>query len=269
MRLSAALIITALSFCMPAGVFAATKPAAQVKSAKGPVQLTVSLRKTKVRVNKTLWYKLELKNIGRTKLKVDDLIFKNPWAMHENCSNKMRIYIEVIASNGKPMRVQSDGEPVKYDWEPHQGEAYRLTADEKNEVEALTADWKKRGLTEHEQRVAYNDWNQRFHRRKNLAERRNPAKQLWLNPGASTATFAWADRGPDDYEGRDEDDRALNEGYAQLWSYRFLTPGIYRVRATYDFSFGGDLETVYAKRELFRKGLVTFSTPFMTIEVLP
>lgn len=262
MRKTTIFVISVLSLLAATAARAVAKPAAQVTAAKGPVQITLSLRKTAVKLNDSVWYKLELKNIGKTKLNIQDLVFKNPWAMHENSVKRTRIYIEIVGPDGKPMRTQMGGKSVKYDWEPAAGEVYRLSMDETKELEALETEWKKRGLTDQERHVAYLEWNDRWHNRKNRAERRDPAKQLWLNPGASTATAAWVDRGIEEYRGRADDDLALHDGYAQLWSYSFLDLGTYRVRAVYDFQLGDKSDDARAK------GWVTFRTPFIAIKVV-
>jgi len=192
MKILTVFMIATLTICVPTFADAAGTPAAQVKAAKGPVQITLSLRKTTVRTNKTLWYKLELKNIGKARLKIRELIFRKAWAMHENIVSRRQIYIEMIGPDGKPVRVQSGAERVKYDWELAEGDTFDWDPDEMKELDALEADMKRRGLSRQQQSIALSKWNDARHHKKNWAELRDPTKKLWLEPGASTTTFAWA-----------------------------------------------------------------------------
>lgn len=249
---------------------ASTKAAAPVTASKGPVQITVHLYKTTVKTGKSLWYKLELKNIGKKKLHVQDRVFNDPWAMLENCRLRHGLHLEIIDPQGKPLTVRPGGDTVHFDWEPKGDEVLPYSPEEKNEIAALRADWKKRGLTARQQTLALNDWNNKNNEKKNMAELNDPAKQLWLGPGASTATFAWMDRGPDEYAGRSEDDKALLGGYTQLWSYGLFYPGKYRIRAVYDHAQSKRIKALFKKHgRAVDPGWVEFKTPWIDFEVLP
>lgn len=246
------------------------KTSTTAKAEKSPVQITFELYKSKVKIDKSLWYKLTLKNIGKTKLHVDDLIFKDPWAMAENCRLRYGIYIEVVDENGKPIKVRSGGDRVHYDWEPKRGETLLFTPKERAELDVLEADWKKRGLTEQQQSIAASDWVNELNSKKNQAELSDLSKQLWLAPGTSTATFTWMDRGPGEYEGRAEDDLALKKGYAQLWSYSFSRPGTYRIRAVYDYSMSESTKKLFKKHgRAVNPSRITIKTPFVEFQALP
>lgn len=248
---------------------ASAKAAAEVKASKGPVQITLSFDKTKVKTRKSLWYKLGLKNIGKKKIRIDDSIFKDPWAMNKNSTLKRGIYLEVVDAKGKPLTVRPGGDEPHYDWEPKRNELLPYTKEEQKEIATLRADWGKRGLTPRQQSLALNDWNNRNNTRKNMAELADPAKQYWLEPGTSTSTFAWMDRGPGDYAGRDQDDEALRRGYTQLWSYRFLNAGKYRVRAVYNLAQKESNEDFIKRYGVaLDPWWVEFKTPFIEFEVV-
>lgn len=267
MRISA--VIAAITFLGVTPVQASVKAAAQVQAAKGPIQITLRIEKTKVKTKRYLWYKLELKNIGKTKLHAQDWIFKDLWAMHENCRSRDGIYLEIIGPDGIPLDARGGGGRAYFDWEPKGGAFLAYSPEEKKEIAALRADWNKRGMTERQQTLALNDWNNGNNAKKNQAELSDPAKQLWLRPGASTATVAWVNRGPGPYPGRSEDDESLRSGYAQLWSYSFLDAGKYRIRAVYDYAQPNSTIALFKKHGHVPSGWVKFKTPFIEFQVLP
>lgn len=270
MRIAA--LIATITFLGVAPAQASTKAVAQVKGAKAPVQITLQLHKTTVKVGKSLWYKLELKNIGKKKILVHDRFYKDPWVLHENCKSRLGLHLEILDPKGKLMRVQRGGGSEKHDWEPEPGGTLRLTAEETKELDDLDAEWKKRGLTQQQRSVATGRWTSELAHKKNKAEDSDPAKQLWLKPGASTTTFAWAYRDPDE-----DADRSLEEAqigdYTQLWSYDFPAPGKYRIRAVYDLaglvSYAKEIAKEYKTRMSIRAEWVQVKTPFIEFEVLP
>jgi hypothetical protein len=243
---------------------------AQVKGAKGPVQITLKLHKTTVKVGKSLWYKLELKNIGKEKILVHDRLYKDPWVIHENCRSRRGIYIEILKPNGKPLKVRWGGGSEQYDWAPKPGGTLHLTVEESKELDDLQSQWKQSGMTAQEQSIATSRWGAALVNKKNMAEDGDDTKKLWLKPGASTATFAWANRDPDLDANYGEE--AQVGDYTQLWSYRFRVPGKYRIRAVYDHVFSESY-----KKELLGKKIkvdsaewwVKATTPFVEFEVLP
>ena len=108
--------LVAMVFLILAPIQAAAKGAAQ--AAKGPVQISFRLNKTTVKVGESLFYKLELKNLGKKKMRVWDRTFKDPWVMPQNCQSKSGIYFEVIGPDKKPLLVRAGGDHPHYDWEP-------------------------------------------------------------------------------------------------------------------------------------------------------
>lgn len=268
--MKSAVLIVSFAFLSAAPALASVKAPAQVTATKGPIQITLRLQKTTVKVDRTLWYTLELKNIGKKKLQVFDKIFKDPYAMHVNSNHRHGLYLEIIDANGKAVRVKWGSYRVKYDWEPEGDAYYKYTPEEKKEIKELRAGWKKDGMTDQQLSVATSRWGSEFINKKNYAEDSDPAKQFWLMPGASTATFAWSDRGPGDYPGRSEDDESLRQGYTELWSHPLYRPGKYRVRAVYDHAYTKTTQKSFKKRGIAPDpAAIEFKTPFIAIEVLP
>ncbi len=267
-RIAVAIALIAPLGAMP--VRASTEAAAQVKGAKGPVQIMLQLHKTTVKVGKSLWYKLELKNIGKEKILVHDRFYKDPWVIHENCRAKRGIYLEILKPDGKPLRVRGGGGREQYDWAPEPGGTLHLTVEESKELDVLQSQWKQRGMTAQELSIATSRWGAALVDKKNMAEDSDPAKKLWLKPGASTTTFAWVNRNPNFDAHAGEEAQAGD--YAQLWSYRFRVPGKYRVRAVYDHSFSESYKRELVKDKIklrSQEWWVKATTPFVEFEVLP
>jgi len=213
---------------------ASTKSETQVTAAKGPVQITLRVHKTTVKAEKSLWYKLELKNIGKKKILIEDRFYKDAWVIHENSKVQRRLYLEVTDPQGKLLKVRRVGAGQStFDWEPKRGEMVPFSPEEQREFDAVVADLKKRGLTAQEQSIALSDWNSKNNDKKNMAELSDPAKQLWLPPGASTTTFAWAYTDPDEYADHSTDEIQIGD-YTQLWSFKLAKPGTYCIRAIYN-----------------------------------
>lgn len=267
---SAVLIVT-ITLLGAVPVRASVKAEAQVKAAKGSVQITLRIQKTAIKAKDSLWYSLELKNIGKKRLSVDDrLFFKNPYAVHRNSKMRYNLYLEVVDSKGKPLRVKMGNYRLRYDWEGPEGEDYLFTPEEKKEYTALKDGWKKKGMTEQEQSIAWSGWINELYSRKNREEDLDPAKDFWLEPGASTTTVAWSDRGPDDYPGRSDDDESLRQGYTELWIFRLPEAGKYRIRAVYDHTQSESTKKLFKKHgRTPSPSWVEFKTPFIPFEVLP
>ncbi len=243
--------------------FAGSKPAAQVRAAKGPVQLTLSLNKTVIKAGKSVWYKLEMKNIGDRKIRVEGMVFRDPWAMHENCVSKHDIYLQVLNAKGASLVPQRGAGRVRFDYETEDG---RLLPKDQRERDAFEAALEKKGLSEQERHIAMIRWDRDFDDRKQTEELQDPAKQQWLAPGASTTTIAWAYHDPDEYADPADEEAQVGD-YTQLWTYLLLRPGRYRIRAVYD------QEKLIAERQKpggpRERWQVKFKTPYIDFEVIP
>lgn len=269
MKLSHIAIIGTFLMSFGTTAEASREATAEAKASKGPVQLKLRLQKTKIKADTSLWYKLELKNISKNRIQLYDRVFRDPYAIHVNSKLRHGIYLEVLDANGKPLPVRTGNYHVRYDWEGPEGTDYMYTEREKKELSALQEEWKKRGMSAQQQSLAESEWLNNLIEKKNTAELTNPANKHWIRPGVSTMTFAWADRGPDDYPGRLEDDKSLREGYTELWSYRFLRPGKYRIRAVYDhLQAESNAEHIRKYGTKLDSGWIRFKTPFIDFEVV-
>lgn len=265
-----AALLATLALCCPMPGMA--RAAAQVTGAKSPIQITLKLHKTTVKMGKSLWYKLELKNIGKKKILVHDRFYKDPWVIHANSRSQNGVYLEIIDPDGIPMKVRRGGGMEKHDWEPEAGGMMTLSEGETKELDDLKIEWKKHGLTDQERSIATSRWTSALIAKKNRAEDGDPAKKLWLKPGASTTTIAWAYRDPDE-----DTDRTLEEAqigdYTQLWSFHFYTPGKYRIRAVYDFTgvaaYDKEIAKKYKMKTSTHAEWIHVKTPFIEFEVLP
>ena len=285
--------------CVPAFALHPPPEAAAVGK-KGPVQITLRLLKTTVQVKKSLWFQLELKNIGKEKLRVPDRIFRDMWQLYRNCYDQDQTYIEVQAvrsADGKPIKdaspkpyLRSEGPPpVFYPHYEYLGgpDDPALGKQVNDRLDKLEAQWTKEGLSELQKKVKrhdfWSDWN------RELRNEEDRAKSFWLAPGASTATYAWTYPGPYHINDVEEDlgpirdakasgdtthdpDGLLAEydiekqvdNYAQLWFFQFEKPGRYKVRAVYDWDVG------YDRQRLARSpGYIRVRTPYIEFEVLP
>lgn len=255
-------------------------PAAKVTAKKGSIQLTLRLYRTKVRAKKSLWYQIELKNVGKKRILIDDKIFSDPWAMHENLFRERGIYLDITAPPGTyntqgwprhkhdgpspKLRMGGEGR-VQWDWQ-----TMDYSPQEKKELAGLEAKWTKEGLSEAQRVDKRVGWRQVWILRKESEQDTDPRRMKWLVPGASTATFAWAyrDEDPDapheDPHFRDVADEENQVGdYTQLWSYFIDVPGKYRIRVVYDHSFG---PSPSVEPESWN---IKFKTPQIEFEVEP
>lgn len=263
-------IVAALILCWPIPCEAASKSSKEAIARKGQLVLKLTLQKTKVSVDRSLWYKLELKNIGKRKVRLFDAIFRDPNAIHVNSNLKDGIYIEVLDNNGVPVPVKWGEFRTRYDWEGPEGTPWKLTKQETRELDALVMEWNKKGMTAQQQSIAQSDWFKKLSNEKNVAELKDPAHQRWLAPGASTSTIASSSRGPGEYPDRSKDDESLREGYAELWAFPLLNSGTYRVRAVYDYALTPSTEKRFKKRGLpADPAAIRFKTPFIEVQVVP
>lgn len=270
MRIRTAVLAALISGFGLGPVRAADKPQATVKAAKGPVQITLRLHKTTVKMGKSLWYKLELKNIGKMKMEVTDWVFKDPWAMHENCRIRKGIYLEILGPDGAPMENTWGGGQVKFEHSLDPGQTKPYDKEDQVELAALMAEWKKKGMTDRERAIALADWSSDWSFKKKQAELTDPKKHLWLKPGSSTATFAWAYRDTEEYSTHEREQAQVGD-YAQLFSYEFYRPGRHRIRAVYDYSLSRANRKEFTEKYHLKldNWLVEVKTPFIEIEVLP
>lgn len=250
------------------GYTAAQKPppAATVSAVKPPIKLTLRLYKKTVKLEKSLWYTIELKNVGKKRIPLDDKIFKDHWAMHENCRLRSGIYLEVIGPDGKSAEVRPGGGAVKWDYMGEPGTIGDLDPKDEADFLAKQAEWKRKGLTPHEIALEKMKWEDAWNTKEEYKERDDPARQAWLAPGASTRTLTWAYRDPSQYADRSFEEKRAGD-YTELWSYLLWQPGKHRIRAVYHYSISKEL--LKKHNETPEAWWINVRTPFIDFEVQP
>ena len=309
---TAPLAVLCLALQAPAflSVFALQPPPEGAATGKkGPVQLTLRLHKTTVKVKKSLWSQLELKNIGKEKIWVSDRIFRDMWQLHTNCYDQDRIYIEVQAvrsADGKPVKERWSKPYLRggfTSWPPIFQPRYDYIAGPEDpalgkqvndRLDKLETQWTKEGLSELQKKVKrhdfWDDWN------RDMRNEEDRAKSFWLTPGASTATAAWAYPGQDHIHHVEKDLGSMREAkaigypephdldrfiaeydvekqigeYAQLWFFQFDEPGIYKVRAVYAHAPRGfGLEFLKERGRAPSSWEVDVKTPYIEFQARP
>lgn len=263
------------------------RPEATATATKGPVQLTLRLYKNKVKVDKSLWYQIELKNVSRKPIQIMDTIFRDPWAIRYNIRDRVGIYIDI---QGPPGVYKGDSWPPDHPSgdSPQMrmplgslGMPYKAwhskgySEEDKKELAALEQKWKKEGLSETEQVIAKHHWQERWMDKKDQEEGTDPADIVMLAPGASTTTLSWAYRDPDPSVHHDALEQELADeepqvgDYAQLFDYWLRPPGKYKIRVVYNHGFDKE-----SRHELENEGIkippwyVHVETPYIPFEVV-
>jgi hypothetical protein len=279
--------LAAAALAAAASAFALHPPPEKtVTATKGPIQLTLRLYKTKVKVEKSLWYQIELKNVGKKRILVTDRIFWDPWAMHVNINYGVGIYVEVTAPKGKYHKAIRDRTGRKRDettpllrWNaeyPHYDYVDKpLTPEQdaaiKKDVAKKEAEWERQGLSETEKTIKRAELNSSWNFELKLQEDRS--KLFWLEPGASTTTFAWAYWDADPYadhslEGIGEEKQVGD--YTQLFSYDLKAPGKHKIRAVYDYSVSAANQRSRRKSGVpIDRSETRVETPPIAFEVVP
>ena len=233
-------------------------PEKTVTAKKGPVQITLRLYKTKVKSQKSLWYQIELKNVGKKRIRIEDRIFKDPWAIRGNIRDRFGIYLDVMPPPG---RYSGNNWPLQRneftpllrrpvgglglthrDWH---GRGY--SPEDKQKLADLEARLKREGRSDVEIKVARSQWIDAWIARQEMDEDTDPKNQSWLEPGASTTTMAWAYRDPDPSpylhtpkmaEMTDEEPQVGD--YAQLFDIHTRPLGRWKIRAVYDHGLSAE-----------------------------
>lgn len=223
--------ITLLLLLAPLAMAADIKPGAEVTAAKSPIQLTLRLYKTTVKVKESLWYQIELKNVGKKRIHVLDNIFKDPWQLKENSRWRVGIYLEVIDPDGEKVPVKMEGMAPHWDY----ADKPSLTPAEDKELAAVYEKAKREGLDEQHTHLRVLAWNGKWNDKKQSEERSDRKKWLWLKPGESIKTLPWAYQSEEALRRREPAPKPIGD-FAQLWMYLLLDPGRHKIRAVYDYA---------------------------------
>lgn len=170
---------------------------------KGPVELRLELKETHVKVGGRLRFRLGLKNIGRSPIKLSDAVFRHVEALEENLRYKNDIFLEAVDAEGqplfaKPLPIGSDLCIVVLSTT----EAAAQAAKEASDEYALFGD--------------------------------DPYDRLHLEvlpPGKALFTPPWELPIHKDCKVQA---RTSRDGYADLWQFDFESRGNFKIRAIYD-----------------------------------
>lgn len=232
-------LLAALLLAAPAHA-AAPKPEAVVSASSGPVKLTFSVQRTKVKAGGYVWYRIELKNTAKdSPILVDEIFHRPDWFNRKTAD--VGTYIELRAPDGR-RQVERKGRLTAEGAVP-------LTTAQEALVGKRLAELRAAGLDEFEVQRRIGDYA------RSLSE--GEEKVQWLPPGQSTRTAAW--RYPAELEEGERLGQAV-PGYTQLWHLPLRRPGRYKVRVVYDHEPPGRRKN---------PGQVRFTTPWITVEALP
>lgn len=217
-------------------------PEAEVKSSSGPIQLTLRLYKIKIKAGDSIWYQIELKNVGKNNIRVDDNAFVVPGGI--SIGTGAGITLEVLGPDGKPLKPHTTR---RYEHGPFPFEDESLSPEEQERLTklmfadgekirkhaALQDELERKGLSRDElvQKLIEFD-EQHAHIGTPPAPRRDDS--FWLEPGAAAVTLPWAnpiftgDR-------RNPFPKPIGQ-FAELEHYHSTTsdPGRYQIRVAYD-----------------------------------
>ena len=243
------------------------KPEAEVTATTEPIQLTFRLYQKTVKakasaLDTALWGQIELKNVGKNKYLIQDEIFYEPRHFNDVSEHRGGIYVEIIGSAGKPVKVYREWRDEIRDDNPPASPRTPEQVEEDKKIDAMLADWRKQGLSI----MAIRDRLLNYTRsRPNLYEkekwdRRYKDPHALLLPGQSTTTVALARSAPIS----PDSPAGISIGqFTELKDYA-LEPGHYRIRAVYDCAPSGRKKSKYPPLDFE----VRVETPYIPFEVV-
>ncbi|MEQ1919190.1 MAG: hypothetical protein ABL955_08330, partial [Elusimicrobiota bacterium] len=233
---------------------------AEVKASSGPIELSLLLHKTQIKVGESLWQQLRIRNVGDKEIIVADQTFQDPRELRIQSSSRYGTYLEMTGPDGKPLKVQflRSAERESHIMEGVSG----LLEVEGPKEQAMLDGWKKEGLSTHEINVKLIDFNTK---KQQAAERAQEQPVIKLLPGQSAETKSEFYYSMQDKIHNRPIPRPIGS-YAQVDFFLLERPGKYTVRAVYD----------RLQSELAREaGLPSYPhnvlvrTPWVSVEVLP
>lgn len=98
---------------------AASLPYAEVTASSGPIRITLKVLNTSVTPEDLVYFHIEVKNVGSTRLFLGSRIFLEPGHLAESSRMKIGTYLEMVTPDGgEPDRVLGDHEWVKWPTKP-------------------------------------------------------------------------------------------------------------------------------------------------------
>lgn len=243
---------------------------AEVKASSGPVELSLLLYKTKIKLGDSLWHQLRIRNVGKQELLVTDQVFHDPWQLERSIPSRYGgggygIYIEVIAPDGELADKTSPTSYAEADVEKD-GRISGLLEVEGPEEMAMLEGWKKKGLPFEEINLKLMDFNRK---KRDAARAKHSDPIIKLQPGESAQTKSWFYYNELERIAKKPVPHPIGD-FQELESVQFGAIGIYKVRAVYD-----QAPTEKSKKVDRKLGLRAYSedvlvrTPWVNVTVLP
>lgn len=236
---------------------------AEVKASSGPVELSLLLHKSKIRLGDSLWQQLRIRNIGKQEILITDQVFHDPWELDKNIRIRLGIYIEVTGPDGKPLKppVRRDG--VDDGIEPMPSGLLEV---EGPDEQAMVDGWKKQGLSSLEVSLKLIEYNTKKERDKHPYPSR-PA--IRLKPGESAETKSWFHYSKyDEKIAKRPPPRPVGE-FAELEFFDLEKPGEYKVRAVYNYGMSELKKKEYRELGWSYDERVLIRTPWVQVTVVP
>lgn len=232
-------------------------PTAEANGMKAPIELTLRLFQTRIKVDEPLWGQIELKNIGKKDLTVTDDMFFKPWPIADQSEQKP-IYVAVLDAKGRPVKPLAG----VYDWHgrPMTRKLSDLNPDEDRKLRMMLDEWKRAGLSKEEIYGNLRKYDDLQNRAKDEAEWTSRNSQI--APGASLKTRPWAhhDRNPNG-----DEPSTLPVGQFSELKYHFTKPGKYSIHAVYDYRISERMKKLIKPTEMN----ILVKTKPITFEVIP
>ncbi|MEK7859254.1 MAG: hypothetical protein AAB320_08955 [Elusimicrobiota bacterium] len=222
--------------------------AEETSAKKGPLRLTLTLYSTKIRAKESIWFKIKLTNISKKDITITDRLFDEnidfQVAMKYNQTG-FYTFLSIRDPSGNLLEWESPFlhhgcHPNYNNKGPFFGEVGKpVSAEEAAKIKAVWAQEKKEPQP----------------------------KERRLKPGESLTTRTWRAHGAC----QEESKYAAIAGYAELRNLEFNTPGIYKVKATYDQDPGEETRKEFKKygEEPFGPESIRLETKELSILVTP
>lgn len=217
---------------MPAsgsGSASAIEAQAEVKASSGPIELSFRLYKTQIKAGESLWHQIQIRNLGNKEITIVDPVFQDLWELRRNIHAERGVLIEVRDPGGKPLGVAFNLDGRGNDF---RNEVSGLLETETAEEKAMVGRWKEQGLTPEAIDRKLVDYNIE---KKNRLERDGPRTVANLRPGESVKTGSWLLYTEWDRLRKRPQPFPIGD-FAQLRFFDLAKPGVYSVRAVYNYA---------------------------------
>lgn len=234
---------------------------AEVKASSGPVELTLRLYKTEIKLGESLWEQIRIRNVGDSDMIVSDPVFFDPWQLRKGIRAGYGIYIEVLGPDGKPLPRDPHPNWGSSDVSDKPSGLLEVHGEEER---AMLDGWKKRGLSLEQINRKLVDFNLKKARD---ADASRELPRIKLQPGESAETKSWFVYSEWDQFKKRPKPTPVGD-FAELEFFDLDKPGEYKVRAVYDWAPTKWLIEARGKIPV-EPDEVLVRTPWVRITVLP